>query len=431
MTKAFDLVLFGATGFTGKQTLLHLMRHVPADLKWAIGGRNRAKLEALLAEVAGGANLPGIVTADASDADSVSAMVAQTRVLIQLAGPYLTHGENFIKACIAHGADYVDLTGEIFWVRKMIDQYHVAAQAAGVKIVPVCGFEALPYDLGALLAARHLQHVHGVKAQRVEIITTLYGPLVLRPSQVLSGGTAASMRAMLGAGPSARLSDPAALIQDEASAAALRKRSPYRLQAQYSETAKAWLAPMIPAPFVNVPVLYRSAALSAMQDKAADDNPFEADYEYEEHLSVASFTRFAPAQRLIAEAMCLSYREMLKAAEGDNLLRQCQRFATTRIVELIGPATGQGPTDRTLAESGFDMLLIATAKDGRQITGSGHGGGHPGYRFTATLIAECGLLLATARASLPDTAGILTPALAFGAAGASALVRGGLSYKFA
>jgi short subunit dehydrogenase-like uncharacterized protein len=426
MTKRYDLVLFGATGFTGRQAFLHLARSVPDGLRWAIGGRNRDKLQALLREVPDSANQPDVLTADATEPASVSALVAQARVVVQLAGPYSPHGEHFIAACIEHGTDYLDLTGEIFWVRRMIAAHHERAEQARVRIVPVCGFEALPYDIGALLAARALHAKHRVRATEVEIVTRFTGGASLRPADVVSGGTVASMKAMLETEPDGWMSDPACLVSDDAQAERLRRSSPYRFEARWSERAGAWVAPMVPAPFVNPPVVLRTVSRLA----GSRSTPFADEFAYREALSTDSFVPLAIAQRVVAESMARSFRIGLMVAESANPLARLQRRATREFLDRFAPAPGEGPSDRALERMGYTMLVTARGAGGEEVAGEAVGRGHPGYRSTPNLIAEVALLLATARAELPRHYGIVTPALAFGEAAGEAMRRAGLVFAF-
>jgi short subunit dehydrogenase-like uncharacterized protein len=429
MSKRYDLVLFGATGFTGRQAFLHLARSLPEGLRWAIGGRNPEKLRALLAEVPQPGNPPDILTADATEPASVGALVRRARVLVQLAGPYSPHGEHFIEACVEHGTDYLDLTGEIFWVRKMVAKYHAAAAAARVRIVPVCGFEALPYDIGALLAARALVAAHGVRATEVEIVTSLTGPRALRTADMVSGGTVASMRAMLAAEPDGSTSDPACLVQDAALAERIRRNSPYSLQARWSERAGAWLAPMVPAPFVNPPVVHRTVSLLAGATRAKD-NPFAEDFRYQEALSTRSFAPFPLAQRLLAETMARSIARMMSTAESSGRFARLSRSATNEFLERFAPAPGEGPSERALEQMGYALELTARGAGGEEVHGQAVGQGHPGYRSTPALIAECAVLLATRRSALPRHYGLLTPAAAFGEAARDAMSRAGLQFSF-
>jgi short subunit dehydrogenase-like uncharacterized protein len=426
--KKFDLVLFGATGFTGKQTLLHLVEHVPRGFRWAIAGRSRERLEALLPLCEDALSKPSIAVADSGDAASVDKLVASTAVIIQLAGPYGKSGEVFVASAAKHGTHYLDLAGEISWVAEMIDRHHDAAKTSKAKIIPVCGFEALPFDIAALLIAEKLKRETGERATAIEVINRFTGPPAFRPRDVLSGGTMASIKAMLEDGATASLSDPAVLVSDAKLATQIRENHAYDFRARYSEDAGAWLAPTVPAPFVNPPVVYRTMALFA----SMKSSPFAADCGYVEAMSTQSFVPFSLGQRFVAEMLSRSFSAMAQSVARNGRVDQLGRAAVKTLFDWVGPATGQGPSEKHLEQSGYTLHMRATGESGATVTARAKASGHPGYRSTAMLVAEAGLLLAGAGAdgcgALPRRAGVLTPASAFGAGATPAWARAGLVF---
>lgn len=428
--RKLDLVLFGATGFTGGQTLHHLAHHVPAGFKWAIAGRSREKLEALLPSCTDAASRPEIRIADSTDQKSVDKLVASTRAIIQLAGPYGRTGESFVAAAAGHGTHYVDLTGEIGWVAQMIARHGPAALASKAKIIPVCGFEALPFDIAALLIATRLKATTGERAQSVELINRFTGPPAFRPRDVLSGGTMASIIAMLEDGAATSLNDPAVLVDDDALAERIRDVGRYDFSARYSEDVGAWLAPTVPAPFVNPPVVYRSISTLA----GSSSSPFTSDFVYTEALSTQGLAPFTLAQRLVAETLARGFTAMAKSVDRNGTVDQLGRTAIRQLMDWLGPKPGQGPSDKHLEASGYTIHMKASASSGKTVRGQATAHGHPGYRSTAMLIAEAGLLLAgagaAASAALPRRHGFLTPATAFGAGSTPAWARAGLVFEF-
>lgn len=428
--KKLDLVLFGATGFTGRQTLMHLARHVPPGFKWAIAGRNREKLAAMLPLCANAAAQPDIRIADSTDQKSVDKLVAATHAIIQLAGPYGHNGESFIAAAAAHGTHYVDLTGEIGWVAQMIARHGDAALASKAKIIPVCGFEALPFDIAALLIATRLKAETSERAHAIELINRFTGPPTFRPRDVLSGGTMASIIAMLGDGAGASLNDPAVLVDEAALAERIRDFGRYDFRARYSDDVGAWLAPTVPAPFVNPPVVYRTMSVLA----GNKGSPFAAECRYNEALSTRGLAPFAIGQRMVAETLARSFTAMAKSVDRNGTVDQLGRAAIKQLMDWFGPKPGQGPSDKHLEQSGYTIHMKATTASGVAAVGEATAHGHPGYRSTAMLIAEAGLLLAGAGAAgcaaLPRRSGFLTPASAFGAGSAPAWARAGLTFKF-
>ena len=179
--KPFDLIVFGATGFTGRQAVRALVHRAAAEsthtpLRWAVAGRNGERLRAVVAEqVPAGAAQPGVVIADADQPDTLHALAAQTSVLLNLAGPYALTGEAVVQACIAQGTHHLDLAGETFWVRQLIERHHRAAQRAKVKIITCCGYEALPFDLAVLWGAQQLQQRSGEACRELKLIVSFTG----------------------------------------------------------------------------------------------------------------------------------------------------------------------------------------------------------------------------------------------------------------
>jgi short subunit dehydrogenase-like uncharacterized protein len=424
----FDLVLFGATGFTGTQTLKHLAQHVPKNFKWAIGGRNKEKLDALLPLCRHAASQPSIIIADSGDIKAVDKLVASTNVIIQLAGPYRAHGEHFLASASKRGTHYLDLTGEIGWVKTMIERYHDVALESKAKIVPVAGFEALPFDIAALYVAQKLFDETAERAVKIEIVNRFTGPPVFRPRDILSGGTMATIKGMLEAGDASALNDPAALVTDEKLADRIRSEHPYNFSTRYNADEKAWLAPTVPAPFINPPVVYRTMSLLAR----TRNSPFAPDCEYIEGLSTKPFALFSVAQRVIAETLALSFKAMTRSIERNGRLDQMGRTAAKQFFDWVGPTSGQGPSEKHLRETGYSLRMRATGASGATVAMRATAGGHPGYKSTAMLVAEAGLMLAGAGAvgttALPKRYGVITPASAFGTSATAAWERAELVF---
>ena len=191
--KEFDVVFLGATGFTGQLLVEYVYNRygLTSDLKWAIAGRNQNKLESVARNVAGddADSIPLIVT-DSNSESSVTDLAQRTRVVCTTVGPYAMYGNELVKACAINGTHYCDLTGEVQWMRRMIDLYETTAQSTGAKIVHTCGFDSIPSDLGVHFAQAEMQKNHGTYAREVKcrIGETKGG---------MSGGTVASMMNMM------------------------------------------------------------------------------------------------------------------------------------------------------------------------------------------------------------------------------------------
>src|SRR5574337_1092595 len=196
-SRPLDLVLLGATGFTGRQAVRAVLRQRP-DARWAVAGRDAARLQRVVDAFAEpGARAPQVIVADATDPPSLRAMAQQAKVVLNLAGPYHATGDAVVAACIDAGAHYFDLTGETFWIRRLVEQQHDAAVRAGVKIMPCAGYEALPFDLATLWAAHRLRAHGGGPCREVRIVVSFTGRRPTDPRDAVSGGTAATITELL------------------------------------------------------------------------------------------------------------------------------------------------------------------------------------------------------------------------------------------
>src|SRR6195256_822189 len=189
----FDIVVYGATGFTGQLVAEYLAAHYRDDnhLKWAMAGRSLDKLASVRDAIGAPADIP-LIVADASDPASLKAMVDQTKSVITTVGPYLLYGNELLAACVAAGVDYFDLCGEPIWMRQKIDQHEAAAKKSGARIVFSCGFDSLPFELGVFCAQEEAREVFGAPVNRVK-------GRVRDMTFTFSGGTAASARASFAA----------------------------------------------------------------------------------------------------------------------------------------------------------------------------------------------------------------------------------------
>ncbi|MGI9030132.1 MAG: saccharopine dehydrogenase family protein [Ilumatobacteraceae bacterium] len=396
----FDVVLFGPTGVTGREVARYLDRRAPAlGLRWAVAGRDQARIAEALGQV--GARPDAVLLADTTDPTSIDAMVDRARVVANLVGPYARYGEPVHSACARAGVHQLDLTGEIDWVLEMIDRYHDVAMDSGAAIVPSAGFESLPFDLAARLAAslaytRHASAVVEVDAA-VTIATTAR---VGRIADAVSGGTYASMVDMIRRG-GGQSSDPHALDPDRSTSG---RR--YDLRPRRHAGTGAWLAPLFPTPFLNPPVVHRSAALLRREG----DPVFAADFRYREGSVAASLL---PGPDLPGAAPALSAAlgagQYLVATAG-RLPRIIKRpLADT--LERIGPAPGDGPRPEALDAWSYRIDVRAVTEDGASADVAVDADGHPGYKSTATIVAEAALALATLDA---PRAGYGTPATVLG-----------------
>ena len=385
MKADYDIVLYGATGFTGQQCARHFAEHAPADLRWAIAGRSQGKLDALAAEV----SPHGVIVADSTDPESVDAMVRQARVICTTAGPFARYGTPVVEACVAHGVDYVDITGETPWVADLIDQFHDAAALGGTRIVPFCGFDSVPSDIGTLFVVEHLRASRGVDTQLVS------GTFVGKGG--FNGGTLDSALGMAESGDARRLGNTQLLNPRDQRDPAERKRSRDLRTVIYDDDREVWLTPFLMAQ-VNTRVVRRSNALLEQYDDAQSYGP---EFTYQEAMETKNkWQAYAVGAGLAAA------EKLLSKSWGRRLLKR------------VGPDPGEGPSAEVM-DGGFTRIrLVGTGADGHKVLAKIQSKGDPGNRVTVKILCESALMLATTkRADLPGgktRGGILTPATALG-----------------
>ncbi len=399
----FDVVVFGATGVTGRRVAAYLSG---TEARWAAAGRDPAKLERTLAEV--GATPTETIAAELGDPDSLAAMAARTKVVLNLVGPYTPRARPVIAACVAGGAHYADLTGEIPFVREIVEEFDVAAAEAGVKIVQVCGFEALPPDLAVLWAAEIARERWGEELAEVDVSVAITGtpPGLPRPSDMISGGTFQSMAEMVGHRDPEALSDPAALIADPRLADAIRARSPIVLTPRRGSRG-AVVGPMAPAAFINPAVIQRTAALAAAE-RGVTLQPFR----YREGVALGGSPLTLPFRLGAAGALAgtqAGFRALSRA-------RPAVRDRVAGTLRSALPSAGFGPAADRLEPWRWRFDVDARTTGAHQLTVEVEANGHPGYLATARMLGEAGLMLAT-DGETPERAGCLTPALAIGTGG--------------
>lgn len=401
-----DVVVFGATGVTGRRVAEYLAeRAAQTGLRWAAAARDAGKVARLLGE--SGVSAPETIVADVADPASLAAMASRTRVVLDLVGPYTLYGRPVIQACIAAGAHYADLTGEMPFVRSVIDEFHGPACEAGVKIVQVCGFEALPPDLMVALAAETARERWGGEGlAAVDLDVSFAAPAGLpRPSDGMSGGTFQSLSVVAGSDDAALITDPALLITDPAVAAAVRRVSPIRVAPRRGPHG-AVLAPMTPAAFINPAVIQRTAALSAAAEGRAAE-PFA----YREGMLLGGGAPTLAARWLAAGALSSTQAGLRALARARPSIRR----PVAGVMGRLGPGSGFGPAADRLEGWHWSMSAHARTVGGKHVEVNLSADGHPGYLATARLLGEAGMLLAEDGAT-PATSGCLTPAAALGTA---------------
>lgn len=370
----YDVVLYGATSFVGALIAEHLARSPQEGrpFTWALAGRARPKLEALRAALAAAPHPPtAALVADAHDPEALRALCGRARVVLSTVGPYAQHGEGLVRACAELGVDYCDLTGEVHWVRRMIERHEAAAAASGARLVMCCGFDSLPSDLGVDALQREAQRRFGAPlgAIRYTLDAARGG---------FSGGTVASLTGALvelAGDPAQRrlMASPYALCVGSRSSPAPATRQPAVRRPARDPRDGAWLAPFLMAD-INTRVVHRTHALRA--------HPYGASFTYSE----ATRAGRGAGGWLIAQALTLGL-----GALGAALLWAPTRRALTR---WALPRPGEGPSAREREAGFFVVSLWGEAPSGERLGLRVQGDRDPGYGATAQMCAEAALCLA-------------------------------------
>ncbi|MBG6099890.1 saccharopine dehydrogenase (NAD+, L-glutamate forming) [Micromonospora vinacea] len=383
--RTYDVVLFGATGFTGALAAEYLARHAPAELRWALAGRNPQRLatvrDRLTAIDPSLADLP-LLTADVTDADSLRAVAESARVVASTVGPYIHHGEPLVAACVRAGTDYLDITGEPEFVDLMYVRHHAEATRTGARLVHACGFDSVPHDLGAWFTVRQLP---------ADVPITVDG--YVRAGGRFSAGTYHSaLTAFSRTGQASKAARDRRAVEPRPTDRRVRA-VPGRL-ARSAELG-IWTVPL---PTIDPQVVRRSAAARP---------EYGPDFRYR---------HFAAVKRLPT---------VLAGAAGLGALIGLVKLPPSRRWLLGRLSSGQGPTAQQRASSWFRVRFVGTGGGQRVVTEVA--GGDPGYDETAKMLAESALCLALDE--LPPTAGQLTPVAAMGDALLDRLVRAGLTFR--
>ncbi len=406
--REFDVILWGATGFTGRLVAAHLLARYGAGsggLRWAIGGRSEQKLDEVragLGEAAAG--LP-LVIADAGDQALLDVLASRTRVVCSTVGPYARYGSGLVAACAHHGTHYCDLTGEVHWMRRMIDTHHERARETGARIVHTCGFDSIPSDLGTLFVQREMQRAHGAPATIVK-----FRAREMRGG--FSGGTVASMLEMFEEADR----DPAvrAVLADPYGLNPQGQRQgldgPERTLPSFDADLGAWVTPFVMAA-INTRVVRRSNALLGYA--------WGHDFRYDEGMVMP----FGPWGFPLAAGVSAGSAAVSTAASFG---------AVRRLLTPLLPRPGQGPSEQARRNGLFVIDMVAkSAADGPvALQATVRGEGDPGYASTSRMLGEAAVCLAVDELDSPG--GVLTPSVAMGEALLARLpVHAGVTFEVA
>lgn len=377
MSRDHDVIVLGASGFTGRLVADHVKRCAPhGRVRWAIAGRNRDKLEAL------GLGVP-IVVGDTLDPAAVRAIASSTRVVCTTVGPFARYGSDLVAACAEAGTHYCDLTGEVPWMRRMIDAHHERARATGARIVHACGFDSIPSDLGAWATQQAFIERFGYPARKV---TGVFG----EQSGGVSGGTVASaLETMREADtdPEVRrvLANPYALDPDPHGA---HPPAPDERAIRWERHLRMFTVPFVMAQ-VNTRVVRRAHALAG--------RPWGAEFVYREVMSTPGTARGAAMAVGITGALAGLSFAMTRPALRDRLARRA-------------PSPGDGPSAERRARGHWKLRLVAEGNPGDVLTYVVSDRADPGYGSTAKMLGESALCLALDPLTSPG--GVQTPSVA-------------------
>jgi short subunit dehydrogenase-like uncharacterized protein len=389
--RKYDIVLYGASGFTGRQTVEYCRQFAPAGLRWAIAGRNRSKLD--------GVNSAGVdvLVADAQDDNSLDGLARQTRVVASTAGPFSLYGTKLVDACVRNRTHYCDITGETPWIRQQIDRHHAQAAADGTRIVPGCGFDSIPSDFGAGLISRHVPEVLHSDCVSVSGYFRLGGGI--------NGGTLASVFHMLETNQLVIARDlflldpePAAHTPEE------RRRNADPSEVRYEADLEKWVGPFFMGA-VNTRVVRRTQALLGTR------------FDYQEY---SKFGNSRTARTVMFAGKV--FESIAASAIG------------RRILKGLLPKPGEGPSEKAMNAGFFECELIAVAASGSRVRGIFKGQGDAGNRITVKCLCESAFVLADSSIRNAEVkpfagGGVLTPVAGVGEDLVARLANAGITFE--
>ena len=399
-TRKYDVVLYGASGFVGRQTVAYFAKHAQVKalgLKWAIAGRSADKLEAVRRDC--GAPRVGMVVAEAHDVAAMDALAHDAAVVLSTAGPFALYGSELVAACVRHGTHYVDITGETPWVKGLIDRHDEDAKKNGARIIPMCGFDSIPSDLSAYLAQQAMQARFGEPCNSVKVAFSIRGGF--------NGGTLASLFNMLASGQDQAMADPF-LLNPAGTRPPNAKVHADPQGPRRDSDFSAWLGPFFMAP-INTRVVRRSAALLG----------YPQGFEYQEYLRLGAGPGAAVAATLLSAG----------AASSQAALRLAP---IRKLAEKLSPPPGAGPSEASMDGGSFRARWVGHSASGNTVRGEISDQGDPGNRATTKMLCESALALALQLDELPGGrahGGLLTPASGLGEVLVQRLRLAGMQFK--
>jgi len=383
-----DLIIYGASSFVGQIVTQALAQHCTQHnktLQWGIAGRSETKLTALKQSLGSEFSAVPIILADATKPTQLQQMCDQTSTIISTVGPYALYGESLIKACVEKGTDYCDLSGEVQWMHKMIDQYEPQAQASGARIVHCCGFDSIPSDMGVYFLQQQAQQAWGKPATRVTM-------RVKAAKGGVSGGTVASL--MNGVAEAAQDSKIRKILTNPYSLCLGKQTSQVKQHsvksATYDQDFNAWVAPFVMAG-INESVVHRSNFLT--------DNAYSEAFIYNEAILMQDGLK----GRLKALATTAALGGFMLGATTKPLRKVMQKY--------ILPKSGEGPSEDKQTNGYFNLQFCGKAATGETLNIQVTGDQDPGYGATSKMLCQAGLSLCQDQTN--KQGGFWTPAALF------------------
>ena len=391
MQKDIDIIIYGATGFTGKLCVKYF-QSLDTTVTWAMAGRNLIKLEKVAKE--NQTNVE-ILIADSDDEKALDNLTSRARVILSTTGPFHRYGSKLVASCVKNDTHYVDITGENFWVKGLIEKHHKEASAKGIRIIPSCGFDSIPSDLGTFFAAKALSQ----PIKRIESFHSYQGGA--------SGGTLETMFSMGELDLGDDLTDPFLLTPEDSYSNKQKQLSSDRVGIAKKPEINAWSGPFIMAT-ANTRVVRRTEALLALRQES-----YGADFTYQEHAFHKSW--FSAVKSLVLTG--LSVLVLLSPLK--------------RLVKPFLPKPGEGPSESVQDNGWFDCKYIVETEEGTKKVFNMSGKGDPGYKVTSKLVSECALCLIEDLERLPggpEYGGVLTSAAGLGSPLITRLKKAGISF---
>jgi len=376
MSREFDLIIFGASGFTGQIAVKYLDENYPT-LNWAISGRNLEKLEKISENTK---KKPKVFVADNENQESLSEIVKKANVIASLAGPFNKYSNNLVQECFNHGTHYVDITGENLWVRDLIDKYHSKAEEKGVFIIPSCGYDSIPSDMGAYFCHKMLNR------------PILYIDGYHTGNGGISGGTTETGFTMNDYKTNHKIGNPFLLNPGDKLTEMQKRNSKDTFSIRKINKINKWSAPFVMA-IANTRVVRRSASLLEKRQQSYGSN-----FVYNEYMMT----------KKLSSAILITL--------GLAVLSSIMFTPLRKIFRPLFPTPGTGPSEKVQNEGWFESIFVVEDEDNNKFKFRVFGEGDPGYKSTARFICESALSIALDREKISNkiSGGVLTTASGLG-----------------